>query len=1023
MAPRDKTIRLRAAELFWRLLAASPAAASCAEQAVLLRLSRDKVPHVRLAAVPGLALLGTTTASGILADLAGGDPSSRVRLSALSQLQTIAMQVAGVQRPSFADILGRSLDAAPLVRGRLYATLASLGPAAIGTGLAALLRRGLGDSSSSVRCECECMLRTWLDQHQQRARVHTCPGQEVTSEANEARGAGSVLSSLLWLVGELLEKPSSEEEDIRICQEMEAEAAAEAALRHILSRSEWHASAAAGAQALVAGAQLLSKAQVLVGRVGVSLDADLWNSNGALSRPPVLNRTLLALEAGRSFELRQLLMVLMHAEVHDDASARALLHIATAVLLRAPVSQSLAFCGGASPLVGQASSPAATSVFHLAVLVARKATLHGRLLHRRAEVQFSESMLVILRVLQDTAARAVESSPQVHGETITSGGLEALGAFAERCQAKASETARRSQQMRSAWERATGARDFVTACKLQEELASLRAEEKQAADAAECAFEKLGSHSWRVLAFLEAVLSHSRADLAEDFPLSLISEDVLRPALLRTESVPAPTGAGRICWLSLRALAVRCLALHASLSSETAWQHWRFFLSVLARYVPEVLCPNTKKSGATTRTASELVVINCIAFLSDTLLLCRLEGASDQVLLEEGKQKASIELFDTLAPLFAARHQLSPSLRQELACRLCTLSSLCGLGLRSTVEAVASPSQCWAFAWLLLEAFLQRPPSAQSGARCRHEAEAVELAVSRGRLLRFFASLGRLSPGHTHILFSATEGFLSLDLWRLGSLIQVGAGQRWCALPFPRLVRFVSHELTSAASRAMTAHSNPGSGANATAAALTVQWLECLWRPLALICLETAVVAAACESELPQALLGAITATTMTASASSGNGTASVLAFVPIDMRSAVVSEVAWVLNRAVELWGAWNAAGNPGGRSQPHRTSTSSGTLPAKLVELRSQLAAESARSGAASGDWARIYCRAEGRRLRLRDALQNLGVHVSSVVTECAAAGDWRHMDEKVTAPKTSRPSLGGQGKGRGRGQVTRC
>lgn len=75
----------------------------------------------------------------------------------------------------------------------------------------------------------------------------------------------------------------------------------------------------------------------------------------------------------------------------------------------------------------------------------------------------------------------------------------------------------------------------------------------------------------------EAILTHARGD----FELQLLVEDLLRPALVLADSMEGTP------WPAMRALALRCLALHGSLCGVE--EHWDFFQQVLVQQIPLVL--------------------------------------------------------------------------------------------------------------------------------------------------------------------------------------------------------------------------------------------------------------------------------------------------------------------------------------------------------------------------------------------------------------------------------------------------
>ncbi|CAJ1403931.1 unnamed protein product [Effrenium voratum] len=234
-----------------------------------------------------------------------------------------------------------------------------------------------------------------------------------------------------------------------------------------------------------------------------------------------------------------------------------------------------------------------------------------------------------------------------------------------------------------------------------------------------------------------------------------------------------------------RALAVRCLALHGS-GEEEAMTYWPFFLELLRS------------------SRQDDIIETCGLFLTDVLL--QRDGLGD----------AALSAWPALrsAALRAAR-----PLRRRLAERLMTL-------LLYSAPGEAEIEASWSLAWLMLEAFHTEPEVCQA-----LDLEAAEEAAFRGRLLCFFGCLGRASVAHARLMARALQLLLSTDLWRLGALQPLASGPRgaqWRLVHMPRLVRLVCQQLAaSCAARRQAEH-------------LAGFWLEQIWRPLALLCLDSA---------------------------------------------------------------------------------------------------------------------------------------------------------------------------------------
>ena len=279
-----------------------------------------------------------------------------------------------------------------------------------------------------------------------------------------------------------------------------------------------------------------------------------------------------ALDKGDEFMLRQLLLVLLHSDVRcDRCDDKSLLHIATATLLRAPVKLLDAFQTMLA-FPQDSVQRSCRSTFHLAVLLARhslglSSRVGSKMNVGRREGRFTESMVTVLNVLQTKATAGFEDFKDE--------GITALAEHGREQHSLAKQLAEQLDGIRSARGRFVNAKDYVSACSLQKDLDSLQEKYETAKTAAEAVFAELEQHLSRILSLAEAILVHTQADLSEDYHLFLLMEDLLHPALMIADSAP-PVGS----WPSVRALAVRCIALYASLSPETSGQHWNFFKSV-----------------------------------------------------------------------------------------------------------------------------------------------------------------------------------------------------------------------------------------------------------------------------------------------------------------------------------------------------------------------------------------------------------------------------------------------------------
>jgi len=277
----------------------------------------------------------------------------------------------------------------------------------------------------------------------------------------------------------------------------------------------------------------------------------------------------------------------------------------------------------------------------------------------------------------------------------------------------------------------------------------------------------------------------------------------LRPALTRADAAEPLLGGS---WSRHRILAIRCMALLTSVEPEVASTHWPFFLSLLRRF------------GSRTGREAEIISQTCAMFLSDVLLLH--SGASEWFPDPAAKSAA------LLAALRKAQ-AVSPPLRRKLSEKI-AMMMLYGADREITMEST------WALTSMMLEVFHHPAgkPSAEVADAAKLDLEEAEEAAHRGRLLCFFGCLGRASASHAARLGAAAELLLSTDLWHLAvprPLTATRGAQTWRYLQLPRLLRLVCQQLAASCA------GHAGRPAARHSAAI---WLERVWRPLALLCLD-----------------------------------------------------------------------------------------------------------------------------------------------------------------------------------------
>jgi len=298
--------------------------------------------------------------------------------------------------------------------------------------------------------------------------------------------------------------------------------------------------------------------------------------------------------------------------------------------------------------------------------------------------------------------------------------------------------------------------------------------------------QNLKEKTMKALYVIEAAFSALGKEL-EDFDLGCnLLEDWLRPAMDRDAEQ--------------RTLALRCLALYSSNSCEEAVKHWTFFLELM------------KSQHAEDEATTEI----CALFILDVLLL---HGSE----LPAGSAASA---FTALRQVLGA--PLSDGgprpLQRRLAERLITILLYGHWDQETEVDA------SWFLAWLMLEAF-RYPAASLPVLNAEVDMEAAKQAAFRGRLLCLFGCMGRASVPHAMRLSSAMQLLLSTDLWHLAIPISQGSrGVQWRAVHLPRLLRLVCQQLA-----ASCATQKRGSNAEDWAQL----WLERIWRPLALLCLES----------------------------------------------------------------------------------------------------------------------------------------------------------------------------------------
>jgi len=862
-APRNKYARCYGTRLLGRLYPVAaheamnegwPSGAHEGCEAVLLRLSNDRAPAVRLASVAGLSAMETRAAQAALVRLSMVDSAVSIRLAALKGVvEHICSQSSDVANL----FVNRSLDAAPSVRRCLYKRLGFEGSKISDDTFVDLLQHGMHDVNASVRQAAEEMLCRWLHQERDSRRDSTSP-----------------LLRLMVLI--------QVEQNSKL---------AEIVIQYVACKDEWRDILQSIAREPPADHELYRSERALIWRTMVMFpDGGAARYVSDFGLDPIFLQIERSLARKSTFELRQLLLVLAAAgpRVHGDISCNSLgrcrlFELAVSVLLRSPLDfdvtaerpsvQCLALVILQNALKG--CSHVCTSTAKAAHLDARFLIVVNAILSS-LQSSGTDPLLVVQKfaVMNDCEGKqrhAPASSPSTLHRDSTEGPSEAdgLSVLGDRFDALAS---RRQSQ----------------AGNIDEELDSDLRETSRCLSAV--TLRGLGIAE-EALGLLSAANADERLVLLEDLP-----NIWLRPTLVRADSAEAVFGRECQTWPVLRAVAVRCLALHTSLCPELSASHWNFFLLVLKRYAP--LLVSSRKDNCV-ESPNSSIVESCVHFLVDTQLVHRHVSDPSDVDTRAG------ELFEAVAGLLglpARRMQLPQKFGRRLAERLCMLLLFGGVwgmdpnsnfGVDSIsysggLDKIPQPAR-WVLTGLLVEAFFRPPPAiVATGRPAKALIAAAHESAQRGCLLQFFCALSDISSTHATLLAAACEGVLATELWRLAVPAQLGCGRRWCALQLPRLLRLLSRHLVSAA------------GQKGAPCMILQVWLECVWRPLALICLECKQDASA-RQLLAEALLAILAATEVAGEARSHFTAA-------LDWPAAG-AEISYVLSLILNSWG-WHARG-----------------------------------------------------------------------------------------------------------------
>lgn len=938
--PRNKYARCYGARLLGRLYPVAsveaaregwPSGAHESCEAVLLRLSHDRAPAVRLASVAGLSAMQTTAAQESLVRLSMVDAMVSIRLAALKGV----VQHTCTETSSVTNLfVNRSLDAAPSVRRCLYKRIDLERSKISDETFADLLQHGMNDVNASVREAAEAMLCRWLRQDHDTA------------------------SPLLKLLDVLQVEKNTK--------------LAEMVIQYIASKDEWRDILQSIAREPPPDHDLYRSERALIWRTMVMLaDGGATQYISDVGLAPILAQIERSLEKSHTFELRQLLLVLAAAgpNMHGDLCCNSfggcrLLELAVSVLLQAPLKFDV------TPERPSAQCLALVILQNALKSCPRVCTSTAKAAHLDARFLIVvNSILHALQFPRADATRIVRHFSALPECNEVDGGNQAR---TEAALVTASSTDRPSES--DGFTRLGERFDELSRCRQLEpgnfdddSLEELR-------EASHC----LSAVTLRALGIAEEALGLLSVANAEESLVLLddLPNVWLRPTLVRADSADAVLGCDSDIWAVLRAISVRCLALHTSLCPDLSASHWNFFLLVLKRYAPHVVSSRNENNN---ESPTSSIVESCVHFLVDTQLVHRRMSDPSEVDTRAG------ELFEAVTGLLglpARRMHLPQKLGRRLSERLCMLLLFGGVwGMdpcsnfgdgSSTysggLERIPQPAR-WVLTGLLVEAFFRPPPAVTTmGKSATALKEAAHDSAQRGCLLQFFCALSDISGMHATLLAAACEGVLATELWRLAVSAQLGCGRRWCALQLPRLLRLLSRHLVTAA------------GQQGSSCLILNVWLECIWRPLALLCLECKQDASA-RHLLAEALLAILVAIEVAGEARSH--------FATSPDWPAAGAEISHVLTLILNSWG-WHRRGLARCDTVASDMTTDACTggqsvesMKAPLMKLASRFCTRFVETESNIADtWQAVELAARRRRESLRAAFAKQGVDTPAIV-----------------------------------------
>jgi len=786
-AAKDKAIRLQGCTLLTALASAVPQHAAL--EAKLVEFSADKVPAIREKALHGLVRMKGSSAADFAIAMRTSDPCVGVRASAVRGLP--------LTRIALPSLLERIDDVEACVRAQVFLRLADQPEAVDELGGAALVRLivGLSDRSLSVR---EAAGKT-LDAWQQRAGV-------------------LLLLARCDLLGD----------------EALSEAAATNLATHFPEESgevamEWLGGKRKSASGEASGTEEMAVA--LLSRVWLAHEAE-EERDEYLNVPLLIKRARAALASAQrrdssstwhSFLLRQLLHVLVMADIGDEALRRQVEELAEAVLTNAPFPSVSSEISPDSNSAGASNSP---SALDLGVLLFRRcySLTQGYHAHtpqyQTLEARCSTRIVLFVSEICQPQDEGGTGGTQTADKGTDTGGEGADATFTTRLSLKLQElnTGIRERESRKASlveqkQQAVAEEEFIKAHQFVEDIKNNALELRQMKELQMKLVNQRDNNCLRVLAILTSLLRWSHSDIVRDRALSESLHQIVQPII----GLPALSQ-------ELELSAVMAICHFCVRDGRAAKCHWCLLLELLR---------SLRQGEEPGRSASDRRFIRMRAsVVASTLSDCaRLHGGAldREMILSAASALAAAPFsarqvvleplcswFLTLGHVFFETHLLEPVLevqwalgwllveafKQRAVCDADEVDDSMGMGTpekRSVpAEGKAALASASARRRLRGASWVERPKVEEEAAD-EEDDDSAEATANAVRLTQFFSLIPKLPGKHGAPMLSlAAESVLESGLWRRAALLPrtVDGQARWLrGFSWPALFSFVHERL------------------------------------------------------------------------------------------------------------------------------------------------------------------------------------------------------------------------------------